>query len=445
MKHFVSFGSFAFIVAISSLGLTYRDAVTTMSEGQEEAVSSASTTSVAPLARRPKNDLLTILVDDIGDCPDNCEHFHMLLPKWVRFQYKTFKEKDIRSVMDPEKEGLTFRSLTGVTGHILLVSRMHIPSLAIQAEYHRKAFNASVGLFLIGDEFHKLQDRFQKFPGRCNSFDYILRNYWFSQEIFDPVPLRALGNMTCGAPDPKPPLPAIPQGPSHDTTRANNPHAGPRWGLHWTFLLPHAANALLRRSHKSTWPTKLRPTNCSFNGWGGGGGSKDRTMVESLSQKPEYKALNCSVKLYEKFNNGNDKFHNKFHYVTHDIGHSKIVFNPRGNHPECHRLPETLISGSVPAMKQEKYMDFVYKPIPGIIEPTWKEVFAQVKYHLESETVPTDSLNSSDETYTRKTLGVLSQEAAKWWADLQDCMKADLTIILAGAFGDYENPSYATT
>ena len=441
MKHVFSFGFVAYTVAISGLRLAYLLQAWIAKSANNDVDTSSTTGAVVTQTVEkihPQNNLLTILVDDLGDCPDNCEQVHTLLPTWVKFQYKYFSGKDILKADDPEQEGVTFHSLTGVTGHLLLVSKIHIATLGKQAEYHRKTFHASVGLFVMADELGHLQKHLQKFPGRYNSFDYILRNYWFPQEVFDPVPLRALGNMTCGSPDPKPPLPTttgISSGAAADSSQI-----GPRWGLHWTFLLPHTASALLRRSDRSIWPTQLRPTNCSFHGWDGGKGDTDRKLVESLSKSPKYKDMGCSIKLFPKPKTGN----RKFLYLTENIGQSKIVFNPRGIHPECHRLSETLIHGSVPAMKEEEYMKHVYKPIPGIIEPTWKRVFVQAKYHLENDALPSIGWNSTKRTHTNQTLAELSQEAAKWWTDLQECMRADMSIILTGAFGDYNNPNIMT-
>ncbi|KAL3903509.1 MAG: hypothetical protein SGILL_010417, partial [Bacillariaceae sp.] len=403
--------------------------------------------------------LVTILVDDLGSCPEKCNFFHTLLPKWVKFQYLEFENnpKQLTNVVSanvnnsthqhhfqvgdrvvfqdlkyrewwngavanfttddkssleilkdeeskPRKVALSrickvsgepcrqapyhnslhqaaqeatrkfqnLRAKTKLHHHILIVTRKRVEEMAQWAKWYKNQHNSadnkhhlttSVGLFLMADE--KLKRHRHLYHSRLyQNFDYILRNYWFSPSQF-PFPMQALGNQTCGT--------TI----EVDSSTLDQPP--PKHGIHWVVLQPHEHNALLQRD--LAWPTAFRSKNCSFTGWKGiGPGQKSRSSLLATASLSQYSALHCDVKVQKGFNGGaadkqpkDAKATSKFYYLT-GLTDSKIGFNPRGVHPECHRLPELLMSGTVPAMTHEQYMDYLpVRRIPGIMGEDWNQ------------------------------------------------------------------------
>lgn len=421
-----------------------------------------------------KSMVLNILVDDNGSCPDGCVFIHKILPPWVQFRYVFFRNhvRDLARVNDQfltpalmvgdvvnytrQGERLSFSGVihevinsTHVTimdhdtgkegkydmrfvrnfsnreqpyhvglskamenhlgeaqsGHVLILARYHVVEIAQWAKDYKESNNVSVGMFLMGDEElrqHKKLDSANLYE----NFDYVLRNYFFNASQFGDIPLRFLGNATCGKSLPLPSPPLIP---------------GPTWGLHWLFLQPHkGGHDMLDRPYQSIEPAYMRPRNCSFTGWMGGNrlSKKDRGQVRKLSHKT-FRDLNCEIALSVAF--AKNKYNrSKLQYLSNDLAQSKIGFNPRGVHPECHRLPELLSLGTVPAMTHQEYMHYTFQPIPGIIEDDWVQVFSKMRYYL---------VEGIDE------LSTLSYEGAKWLHQLEECVKSDVDLILRGAFG----------
>jgi hypothetical protein len=382
-----------------------------------------------------QSNVLNIYVDDKKSCPSGCSFIHTFLPDNVRFKYKVF-HNDRKSVPIIKKDDNSKRGRNGTEhvchinggdciaspfhvdlenvakkdpcGHVLIVTRKYVAGIAAWAKMHRERCNVSVGLFLMADEKLRRHEELER-SNLYGNFDYVFRNYYFPQPRFGEIPLRALGNATCGTDLPLP------------STVASKKE--PRWGLHWMFLLPHEHHIILRRSETSIYPTSLRQNNCTFKGWTGyGEGQKARRQLLSLSR--DFPDLNCNVTLQDGFAENKES---KFHYLASDVGESRIGFNPRGVHPECHRLPELLSMGTVPAMVEEEYMGHTFEPIPGILGPDWNHVLHQVRYYLSDEGLP--------------KLEALSQDGARWMSELSNCIRGDIELILRGAFSDYETTS----
>jgi len=360
-----------------------------------------------------KSIILNILVDDNGSCPDNCVFVHKFLPPWLQFRYVVFaNEKEdlalpaINNNTDATQQyhlGLA-KAMESIDGHVLIVARYHVVEIAKWAQHYKltNTNKVSVGMFLMGDEELLRHNRLVD-ANLYTNFDYVLRNYFFNATQIGDIPLRFLGNITCGK---SLPLPSS---------------SGPRWGLHWVFLQPHESHVMLDRPVQSIEPAHARPNNCTFKGWIGGNrlSKEDRAQVRKLSFRT-FSDLHCDVALAGTF--GTNKYnHSKLWYLNNDLAQSKIGFNPRGVHPECHRLPEMLKLGTVPAMTKQEYMQYTYESIPGIVENSWTEVFLKMRYYLSDAGI--------------QELSTLSFKCAKWMDKLETCIRSDMNIILTGAFG----------
>ncbi len=360
--------------------------------------------------------ILYILVDDNGSCPDNCVFVHKFLPKWVQFRYILFanKKDDLGpstgindTAIQQYHRGLD-NAMEDKDGHVMIVGRFHVVEIAKWAKHYKERVTSnnkvkvSVGMFLMGDEELLRHNRLVN-ANLYTNFDYVLRNYFFNRSEMGDFSLRFLGNATCGT---SLPLPAV---------------SGPRWGLHWVFLQPHELHVILDRPVQSIEPAAARPTNCTFKGWIGGNrfSKEDRAQVRKLSFRT-FSDLNCDIALSGTF--GTNKYnYSKLWYLNNDLAQSKIGFNPQGVHPECHRLPEMLKLGTVPAMTNQEYMQYTYEPIPGIVENSWIEVFSKMRYYLSDDGI--------------QELSTLSYKSAMWMDKLEACIRSDMNIILTGAFG----------
>ena len=454
------------------------------------------------------NLFVTILLDNLGSCPDKCAFVHKMLPPWTKFRYASFSnypndlapvEMGLGSSTNNNNDTAT-RSLqigdriifqengkewsngevANITSenalvalkdfesqpriiardkvckktsqnacrktpfhvslnhaavaaaqrfdsspdkplhhHILVLTRRHVEEIAQWTKWYKLqsqkkkggelSVTTSVGLFLMADE--KLQQHKMLYHTGLyqSTFDYILRNYWFSPHTF-PLPLQALGNQTCGTPT---------------TTAAGNASSmAPKHGIHWVMLQPHEHHVLLDRNPTDLWPTALRHHNCSFTGWAGLGlGHANRKSLRETALLPQYSSLGCNVQLQWGFNGGSSKFD----YLS-TLADSKIGFNPRGVHPECHRLPELLSSGTVPAMTHEEYMEYVplQSRFPGIVGRNWTEVMDQAQAYLTSQ----DGLRRLDR---------MARDGMQWWKDVQHCMQSDMEKILEQVMNDYNH------
>jgi len=352
--------------------------------------------------------ILNILVDDNGSCPDNCVFVHKFLPHWLKFRYVLFANKKEANNSDTDKHlyhrGLS-NAMEGKDGHVLIVARYNVVEIAKWAQHYKVGVTnnnkISVGMFLMGDEELLRHNKLVN-TNLYTNFDYVLRNYFFNRTEIGDVSLRFLGNTTCGT---SLPLPA---------------DSGPRWGLHWVFLQPHESHEMLDRTVQSIEPAHSRLNNCTFKGWIGGNrfSKEDRAQVRKLAFRT-FHDLHCDIALAGAF--GTNKYnHSKLWYLNNDLAQSKIGFNPRGVHPECHRLPELLKLGTVPAMTNQEYMQYTYEPIPGIIESSWNEVFLKMRYYLSGDGM--------------QELSALSYKSAFWMHKLEACIRSDMDIILTGAF-----------
>ena len=361
-----------------------------------------------------KSMILTILVDDNPSCPDNCVFVHKFLPPWLQFRYIVFanKKDDLSSSINNNDTDSTQQYHHGLAKamenkdghHVLIVARFHVVEIAEWALHYKETTNnkVSVGMFLMGDEELLRHNRLVG-ENLYTNFDYVLRNYFFNATQIGDIPLRFLGNATCGM---SLPLPSV---------------SGPRWGLHWVFLQPHESHVLLDRPVQSIEPAHTRSKNCTFVGWVGGNrfSKEDRAQVRKLSFR-SFSDLHCNVALAGAF--GTNKYnHSKLWYLNNDLAQSRIGLNPRGVHPECHRLPEMLKMGTVPAMTKQEYMRYTFEPIPGIVENSWIEVFSKMRYYLSDDWM--------DE------LSALSFKSAMWMDKLETCIRSDMNIILTGSFG----------
>lgn len=338
------------------------------------------------LARQPSTSKfadLTILVD-WTECQEPCMFVHPILPPWVRFRYHNLNLTDVNNDRVPR------------SSHYMFIARRNILDLAGWAQRHRVEHSFSVGLWLMADEFDKF-DSHNDFA----SFDYVIRHYFFQTKL-DHFYVRALGNQTCGS---SPPLPTS--------------HIGePRWGVHWGFLAPHKPHALLFRPASSIVPASQRGRTCGFIGRST---QQRETMKQQLAlAAPEVK---CQIHFSQGFSLGSEKLK----YLANDLQDIKIGLNPSGNNAECHRLPELLTLGTVPAMLDAQFLTATFRPVPGIIGKNWGEVGTQIV-----------SLSSANRS---KELDDLSQAAANFYEELLSCMMSDMDVILRGAFNDTNNSS----
>lgn len=324
--------------------------------------------------------LLTIAVDHGGSCPQRCTWIHRILPAWVRFRYIDF---DDTSSLPPTSSEKTFPS------NYLFVARREISALDQWAQKYRQKTNNSVGLFLMADELNSF-----KAESSFSNFDYVLRNYYFRDSM-----MEALGNMSCG---------------SSPSSSPRSRKAITRLGVFWVFLQPFSHSGLLERPAKSVFPTMKRPQNCSFVG-------------RATSQREEMKKafmthgadLECNIMFTPGYGKGNDDYS----YVAHDLGQTKIGLHPPGNNPECHRLPELLTTGTVPALLDAPFLWATFRPIPAIVGKSWRDVIGLIQSLL---------LRPHD-------LERLSLDGSLFYEELRDCMMKDMDLILQEAFSKASN------
>ena len=397
-----------FLFLIYNVPTPKDDAVVAVAHGGSSAVERESWETYIVPPPNAKSIILNILVDDNGSCPDNCVFIHKFLPQWLQFRYIVFSNKGKHNIEDINNHhaGLN-AAMENKDGHVLIVARYNVVEIARWAKHYKTVQKnaVSVGMFLMGDEELLRHNKLMS-ANLYSNFDYVLRNYYFNASQIGDISLRFLGNATCGSSLPLP---------------SPSTEPGPRWGLHWVFLQPHESHILLDRSLQSIEPAYMRPKNCTFIGWMGGNrdSKEDRAQVRKLSFR-SFKDLNCNIALSGAF--GTNKYnHSKFWYLNNDLAQSKIGFNPVGVHPECHRLPEMLSLGTVPAMTQQEYMQYTFEPIPGIIGNSWNEVFSKMRYYLGSDGI--------------EELSALSYKSAVWMQKLQACIQHDMNMILSGAFG----------
>ncbi|KAL7549205.1 hypothetical protein ACHAWF_012478 [Thalassiosira exigua] len=361
-------------------------------------------------------ELLTIAIDSRHSCPDLCSFVHPLLPPWVRFRQLSFgDEVDLAEKLEDER------------GHVIVVARTNIVNIANWAVERRRnntddaTATVSTGLFHNADErFHKgeIVDVYDK-------FDYVLRQYYRTDDDgkFHGYALDALGNRTCG------------------TTKRSLPlgedERGPRWGVHYVPLNAHTVDVNLLRHPASSYPTRLRPTNCSFVGRGDVKRSKGERAAMKSAVDDRGRDLNCSVTFTGSFASGNGKFE----YLNYDLGLTKIGLSPRGSAVETHRLAELLRMGTVPAIVEEEYLSATFRKVPAIVAKDWPEVVGKMREYLveEREFLARGKANEGRGDggggAALSKLERLSREGTKFYRDLEDCMMADMDFLLRGAFG----------
>lgn len=251
---------------------------------------------------------LTIAIDTRHSCPDLCTFVHPLLPSWVRYRQLHFEsEVDLAEKLKDDH------------GHVIVVARTNIINIANWAAGRRNnSTSATTGLFHNADErFHK-----GEIAGVYDKFDYVLRQYYRKDDdgLFHGYNLHALGNYTCGTHDQSLPL--------------SENEAGPRWGVHYVPLNAHIVDVQLLHHATATYPTSLRPTNCSFIGRADVKRSKHEREEMKSAVEEHGAEMNCTITFTGAFATGNTKFE----YFNYDISNSKIGLSPRGSAIETHRL-----------------------------------------------------------------------------------------------------------
>lgn len=365
--------------------------------------------------------LLTIAIDSRHSCPELCTFVHPLLPSWVRYRQLHFdSEIDLADKLKDDR------------GNVIVVARTNIINIANWAVRRRSNHTAASHSTSVGAVvrpttglFHNADERFYKgeVADVYDKFDYVLRQYYRRDDDgkFHGYALHALGNYTCGTT--RQPLPL---------SRTTAEEAGPKWGVHYVPLAAHAVDVQLLHHATATYPTSLRPTNCSFIGRADVKRSKKERAAMKAAVEEGGAEMNCTVTFTGAFASGNTKFE----YFNYDISRSKIGLSPRGSAIETHRLAELLQMGAVPAIVAEDYLFATFKSVPGIIAEDWPAVVQSMKIYLEEEKEVIMAANRNNGSEMRiSKLEMLSREGTKWRRDLEECMMADMDYILKGAFG----------
>jgi len=355
--------------------------------------------------------LLTIAIDSRHSCPGLCLFVHPLLPSWVRYRQLHFdSEVDLAETLKEEH------------GHVIVVARTNIVNIGNWAVERRANHtnSTSSGVVPTTGLFHNADERIHsgEIVNVYDKFDYVLRQYYRKDDDgkFHGYTLHALGNHTCGKT--QQPLPL------------SETEAGPKWGIHYVPLNAHTVDVQLLHHATATYPTSLRPTNCSFIGRADVKRSKHERATMKTAVEEQGAEMNCTISFTGAFATGNSKFQ----YFNYDISNAKIGLSPRGSAIETHRLAELLRMGAVPAIVAEDYLFATFKSVPGIIAEDWPGVVKLMKNYLAEEKKVLAENQNDDGTRISK-LEMLSREGPKFYRDLEACMMADMDFILKGAFG----------
>lgn len=342
--------------------------------------------------------LLTIAIDSEGSCPEKCAFIHSMLPQWVRYRYIHFTDMADFSIR-----------LEGHSGHVMIVARSNIKDIANWA-VERKTSKITTGLFHMADELFDKRDDIEHV---YDKFDYVMRHYYPGKKLYS-YTIHALGNITCG-------------GASPQTLPIPDRVAGPRWGVHWVPQVPALADYQFNHASTSTYPTSMRPKNCSFIGRSTELRSEMKSAIERFGS-----SMQCEISFTEGFQQG----HPKFHYFSYDIATTKIGLCPWGNNAETMRLPELLTFGAVPATLSKDYLYATFRSVPAIIGEDWKEVVKMMKYYLrEEKEVLNENAKGKKSSGRISELEFLSRNGTKFYRDLGACMIEDMDFILRGSFG----------
>ena len=367
----------------------------------------------------PSHPVLTIAVDHRGSCPDKCAFAHKILPPWVRYRYIDFDtEVDLTDMFDNDPIEQANPS------HVLFVVRTNVINLSKWAVERREKHGVSIGLWHMADERIYGGEIQQPYYAR---FDYVIRNYYPYEPYFTmatangpihDMNLHALGNYTCGTSPTK--LPTVPR------TDGGKSLGDPRWGLHWAFLDTHSLHVLFDREATSVWPTSRRYYNCSFIGRPDVKRMQKQRSIMADTIKQVVPDLNCSIEITSGFAAGKEPWE----YITQDLTNTKIGLAPRGSALETHRLPELLRMGAVPALIDEPYLHATFQSVPGILGDNWTQVAEKMRDLIV------------DERNGGQKLQELSQKGAKFFQQLQECMRSDMDVILRGAFSGTVTPPH---
>ena len=346
----------------------------------------SETSELAEAIDASPKGILTIAVDQEGSCPEKCLFSHLLLPSWVRYRHVDFQKI----------EDLDTKKSVPLYSNLLIITRKDFVNVEKWVQERRKKYGVSVGLWVMGDELDN-----KNMHSTYRSYDYVIRHFYF-QNKKDFYYLRALGNQTCGS---SPPLPV-----------SSERKAEPKWGVHWAFLPPHGFHPLLLQPPSSIITASFRKHNCGFIG-------RSTSVRQEMKREIErfVPAATCRIDFTSGFGQGSEKFK----YFSQDLAEVKIGLNPAGNNPECHRLPELLALGTVPAMLDHEYLHATFEDVPGIIAKTWKEVGSKMM-HLLSES-------------QAEELDNMSRAAAEFLNRLVECSTGDMDVILRGSFADAQN------
>ena len=345
----------------------------------QSATQSTDVALISPLPQRdelplPRSILLTIAVDNIFNCPNDCAFVHELLPPWVRYRYKQLINHNPRDL--------------NINSHTLFVARsIGDPGpLTDWTRSFRKSTNFSVGVLVMADEHNDHNKTY--FP----VFDYVLRHYFFPEEH-----VRALGNLTCGT---GPTWPA-----SEDSPLAL---LAPPLGVHWVVLSPLGPQLAAAHPPHTYWPASARDVPCVFVGSVKGREHREKMVEIMLKTFPD---ADISMEVNFKGSVG------PFEYSHHRMGNAKFALNPDGTNPECHRFLEIVQQGTIPVIIDSPYLHATFSRIPGLVAQSWEEAAVEMKRLIERP----------------EELDQLQENVMAWARQLKSCSTGDLDKILRKA------------
>jgi hypothetical protein len=147
-------------------------------------------------------------------------------------------------------------------------------------------------------------------------------------------------------------------------------------------------------------------------------------MYQAIQE--EASDLNCKIVWTKAFATGSSKWE----YLVGDLQNTKIGLCPGGSSVENHRLAETLIMGSVPALLDERYIHAAFRDLPGIIGTNWTVVAKEMKRLLKEEN---DSIKHGEQSELQR----LQEDGSQFYHELQLCMQQDMEALIQIAIDHY--------
>ncbi len=122
-------------------------------------------------------------------------------------------------------------------------------------------------------------------------------------------------------------------------------------------------------------------------------------------------------------------------YVTHvercdfktfvrELAEHKFVLSPPGLGPDCYRVWESVLLGSIPIV-EHSHLDFMYEGLPVLFIERWEDVTAEFLEQKYEE--------MSAQTYSPKLLGM------EYWVDIIDAVRKKYWPKKAGEFTYYKD------